>query len=109
MLENVEIVFRLYDWSGMKGAREERRKREKDIVEKGKRSHLVLGVGESVKRTPSLSTEQGGADRPGWRPLTRKRRRDGEGLLLFFCQATHTQMCGLVKQSCWQHPDLVSC
>jgi hypothetical protein len=68
VLENVEIVLRLYDRSGRKGGREERRKGVKGIAEKG---------GDSVKRPPSLSTEQGGADRPGWRPLTRNRREAG--------------------------------
>jgi hypothetical protein len=42
VLENVEVVLQLYDQAGRKGGKEEERE---GMIEKGKRSHLVFGLG----------------------------------------------------------------
>lgn len=57
------------------------------MTEKGKRAHLIFGgwggywEGEveedSTWKNPSLSMENGGAERPCWRLLTRGRREAG--------------------------------
>jgi hypothetical protein len=55
------------------------RKRERGTKEKGTRNRLVLGEGGRGGKEiqhgnlppPLLSIEQGGAERPWWRPLTR--------------------------------------